>query len=171
MHIITHTHTHSAQSELLCMCVCMHCVQGFALSVLSVHVCVSNTLLQRHHRLSLLLFPLPQRQSPNFSIACSQTERRAGGRLQERGEGKSGRVRRGSEKKTQMLSALRESPGSLSCVSQCNTTLPDKPADCADWPRWVTVRYRSVPALLTRHEINPQRFADKHLKWFRDPRG
>lgn len=31
------------------------------------------------------------------------------------------------KKKTQMLSALRESPGSLSCVSQCNITLPDKP--------------------------------------------
>lgn len=84
MHTRTHTQTLSAQSELLHAHVHTLSLQGFALCVCYLCMCVSNTLPQIHYTLSLLLFPLPQRQSPNFSIACSQRGRRRGGLLESR---------------------------------------------------------------------------------------
>lgn len=131
-------------------------------SLLCIICPVSNPLLQRHFFLfSLSLSHNFPRDKVPISPHCLQLDRKMWGCSD----------RRGRKRKPQMLSTLRESPGSLSCVTQRNTALPDKLARL-----WRSVcrqpaRYSPAVALLTRHEINPHRFTDKHLKWFRYPKG
>lgn len=78
-HAYYHACTHPRLNRSCLMRVRTHSAYRGLFRACYLCMCVSSTLLQRHHALSLLLFPLPQRQSPNFSIACSQRERWGGG--------------------------------------------------------------------------------------------
>lgn len=107
MHIITHTHARHNCAFLWV------CVRPSYLCMCAVHSYKDN------HALSPPLFlHFPRDKVP---ISPSPAARQKDRCEREREE-------RWGKEKTQMLSALRESLGSLSCVSQSNTTPPDKPA-------------------------------------------
>lgn len=89
-HAYYHTHTHTHTATLLfpvfvCVCVCAQGSQGFALRVcvcvLSVHVC--NSLVQRLHTLSLLLY-LTSPETKSQFLHRLQSDRKMG---EWRGEG------------------------------------------------------------------------------------
>lgn len=120
MHIITRAHTLGSVGAALCAYartaltgVCfVHAICACAWAVHSFKDTMHSPSYSFHFpRDKVPISPLP-----------AVRERKMGGV-----EWAGGKERDSSEKKTQMLSAHRESPGSLSCVSQCNTTLPDKP--------------------------------------------